>query len=232
MTKAHLKRIALPRTWNIPRKSLNRKSMKFVSRPNPGKLLSLSVSINTFLKEIVNISKTKKEVKALLKFKNVFVNGTKVKDDKFPVGLFDVVYLKESEQAFRLTLTDNGKLSSIEINLKEKDSLLRKIQNKTLLKSGKIQFNFFGSANVILEKNEGKVGDVLLLENNKVKKKLSLEKGNTVMLIAGRHIGAIAKVIDIQDAKIFIELDGNEIETLRKYAYVIGEKTPIIKVRE
>ena len=62
MTKTVLKRIALPRTWDVPRKSFNRNKRKFVSRPNAGKSYTTSVSINTFLKDIVKVANTRREV--------------------------------------------------------------------------------------------------------------------------------------------------------------------------
>jgi len=232
MSKTHLKRIALPRTWNVPRKSLNRQKMKFVSRPNPGKGIELGVSVNTFLKEIVFLAKTKKEVKALLQFKHVFVNGTRVRDEKFPVGLFDVVYLEELDQSFRLTLSELGKIAAVDIDKKEKDSFIKRIEGKTLMKGDKLQMNLFGGSNFIVEKDQGNTGDTFVIVDGKVKSTIELTKGNLVFLTAGRHIGAIAKVVKVQDEVIFIEVDGNEIETLKKYAYVIGEKSPAVTVRQ
>lgn len=231
MSKGHLKRIALPRTWNVPRKSWQRQKMKFISRPHPGKPFELCTSVNTFLKEMIQVAETKKEVKALLQFKHVFVNGKRVRDERFPVGLFDVVYLEESKESFRLTLNHYGKLAAVAVDDKEKEILIKKIERKTNLKGGKIQLNTFGGYNVIVDKNQGKVGDVLVVEKQNIKESLSLDKGKIILLIAGRHIGSTAKVVDVQGNVIRVDIGDQEIETLKEYAYVIGDKKPIITIR-
>lgn len=232
MSKSHLKRIKLPRTWAVPRKSLNRNRLKFISKPNAGKDRNWCMSINTFLKEGTGLAKTTKEVKAMLQFKHVFVNGNRVRDDKFPVGLFDVVSFEEIDDCYRLVLNKFGKLAAIKIDAKEKDILLKQIEGKTVLKGGKLQLNLSASANLIVEKDQGATGDVIVLKNGKIDKVLPLKKGSQVMLIAGRHIGSIASVTEIQENKIFIDVDGNNVETLKEFAFVVGDKKPIVAVTQ
>ena len=224
MTKTTLKRIALPRTWSVPRKSLNREKRTFISRP-VGKTLMLSVALNTFLKEILFLAKTKKEVKALLKHQVVLVNGLRVKDDKFPVTLFDVVTLESMGESFRAVLTENGKLSGVSIPAKEATLLLRRVEGKTLLTGNKLQVNLSGSANMLFDKTALKVGDSLIISNKKVVKEISLAVGVTVVLIAGRHIGTAAKVTEIDGNSIFVETKKGVFKTLKKYAFVVGEKS-------
>ena len=193
MVKYHLKRIALPRTWNFPRKSLNRDSKVFVSK-STGKSMIHSVPINTFIKEIVFLAETKKEVKFMLKNKTVLVNGTKVKDEKFPVGLFDIVSFEEMKKYYRLTLSVHGKLAAVEIDAKEKDTLIRRVESKQIIKGGKLQLNLFGSANLNVEKNDVAVGDVLVMKDGKVESVMTLSEGHQVILINGQHCGKIGVV--------------------------------------
>lgn len=232
MTKTILKRIALPRTWSVPRKSLNRERRAFVSRPNSGKDFMLTVSLNTFLKEVVFVAQTKKEVKALLQFQHVFVNGTRVRDEKFPVGLFDVVELQESKQFFRATLSETGKITGVEIPAKEAKTLVKRVEGKSVLKGGKLQLNLSGSANLLVDKTSVVTGDSVIVTDKKIAKELPAKKGQSVLLISGRHVGKIGLISDIQDQKIFIESDGNTFETLKKFAYVIGEKKSEVTVRQ
>lgn len=222
MVKQHLKRIALPRTWSVPRKP--REPKVFVSRPNPGKSLMLGISINTFLKELAQIVDTKREVKEILRYKHVYVNQTLVRDEKFPVGLFDVVHIAESEVQFRLTLSTNGKLAAIEIPAAEKDTLPKRIENKTIIRGGKLQFNLFGSGN-ILTTEKASVGDVFLLTKGKITKTISLQKGETAMLIAGRHCGKKGTIVAIEDSAIVLDVDGKHITTLKRYAYAVDAIT-------
>ena len=137
----------------------------------------------------------------------------------------------ESKQFFRLTLSPTGKLIGIEIPAKESKTLVKRVENKTILKSGKLQLNLSGSANLIVDKTTVKTGDSVCIEDKKITKEIPAKKGQTVLLISGRHIGAIGTVSDIQDSKLFIEKDGSTIETLRKFAYVLGEKKSEVTVR-
>ena len=235
MSKIHLKRIALPRTWGLPRKSVNRQKMKFASKPNAGKDLNLTLSLNNLLKDVLKLAKTKKEVKAMLQFKHVFVNGKRVRDEKFPVGLFDVISFDELDKCYRLTFSKFGKLVAVEIDCKEKDTQISLIKGKTLLKGGKLQLNLFGSVNILVDpksKESFKVGDSVVIKNKKVDSVLSLEKGASVMLIGGSKIGNLAIVEDIKDKVLFIKINDKVVETLTKYAYVVGSKKPIVKVVE
>lgn len=219
MTKAHLKRIALPKTWNIPRKS--RDSKVFVSRPNPGKKLELSISINTFLKELIHLVETRKEVKEILRYKHVLVNGAIVRDEKFPVGLFDVVSFQETNQQFRLTFAQNGKLVAVAIPEAEKSQLLKRVEGKTVLPKTVIQLNLFGSS-VLRSTEKVSVGDSVIIVDKKITSVLPLDVSARVMLIAGRHSGKIGTVKELKEGAVMLEVDGKDIQTLRKYAYPIG----------
>lgn len=234
MSKNHLKRIALPRTWALPRKSVNRKKMKFASKPTAGKNLFLSMSLNNVVKDLLKLASTKKEVKAILQFKHLFVNGKRVRDEKFPVGIFDVISFDELDSCYRLTLNKFGKLSSLEVDCSEKEIQVKKILGKTIMKGNKLQLNLFGSSNITVSdvKESFKVGDSIVIKNKKYDSTLPLASGSLVMLTGGRYMGHSAVVKEIKDHVLFIELDGKVVETLTKYAYVIGKNKPIIKVVE
>jgi small subunit ribosomal protein S4e len=225
MVKCHLKRIAMPKTWGLSRRrSPTREKQVFVSRPNPGKPFEYVIPINNFLKELVFVAETRKEVKALLRYKHVLVNGKIVRDEKFPVGLFDVVEIQESEKCYRLSLTDHGKMRAIEIPASEKSFIPRRIEDKTQIPGGKIQYNLFGGANII-SSEKASVDDVLC--DGKV---LKLEKGATVMLISGNHRGQIGKVIESKEHEIIVDVEEAQVKTLKKYAYVLGGAKSIITV--
>ncbi|MFT4325885.1 MAG: hypothetical protein ACMXYK_00080 [Candidatus Woesearchaeota archaeon] len=227
MVKTVMKRIALPRTWAVPRKSLERESRTFISRPNPGKSYLLSVAINTFLKELTPTAHTRKEVKHILKTRTVLVNGTRVKDEKFPVGLFDVVSLVEDDQNYRLTLNIKGKMVAEET----KDvTVPRRVVNKSVLSKGRQQLNLFNGSNCIAA-DKVAVGDSVVLKDGKVSKTYPLVAGANIMLVGGKHIGKIGTVKEFKDASIFVDVDGVTLETSKKYAYVLGDAKEHIVVR-
>ena len=133
--KRHLKRISAPKTWDI-----KRKANKFIARPFPsGHKLEHTVSISTLLKEMIKTAKTTKDIKYILNNKEVLINGKKVKEHRRPVGLMDVVELKEINESYRIILSEKGKLKAISIKGDEAKIKLCKIVDKTKIKKNKMQ---------------------------------------------------------------------------------------------
>lgn len=230
MVKNHLKTMASPKTWNV-----KRKGRIFILRPHPGPhSLKNSVSLNFLLIEILKLAKTKKESNYILHNKEIAVDGKKRKSISFPVGLFDLISIKDIKKNFRIIINKKGKLGAIEIDDKEASLKPYKIADKKLV--GKmIQLNLFDGSNLLVDKDDYKVGDTLLIEPAKkeIKQHLKLEKGNTIFLTGGRHLGEIGTIEDISGNKIIYKMQSSEVyETLKKYAFVIGTDKPIIKLNE
>ena len=125
-----------------------------------------------------------------------------------------------------------GKIDLIKINKEE--SLLKpcKIIGKTIVR-GKLQLNLFDGKNILADKNLYKVGDTLLLSlpGQKISKHLKLDKKSAIFLTGGKHIGEIGNVEDIIKNKVIYKNNkGDLIETSKKYAFVIGDSKPLIKL--
>ena len=144
MTKSHLKRLASPRTWPIMKKTLT-----YVSRPFPGPhKMEHQVSITVFLRDMVSVLKTAKEVKYVLHNKDCLIDGKVCNDDKRPVGLFDVVSLPKLKKHFRILINDKNKLYGKEISDKEAKLKVSKLTGKSTLKKGLTQLNLFTRAHL------------------------------------------------------------------------------------
>jgi len=231
MVKYHSKRIALPRTWGIPRKSVDRVRNMFVTRPSAGKSHMTTMAANTIIKELIKLVPTTREVKSILRTKHVLVNGNRIRDEKFPIGLFDVIEFQELGRQFRVILSPVGKLAVLEIDAKEKSTHVRQVLGKTLLKKGTLQLHLSGSNNLLLDKNAYSIGDSLLFTDGKVSKTFTPTAGNCVLLIAGRHRGSIGTIVEVKDQAIFLDVQGSQIQTLKKYAYIVGDKKPAIAIQ-
>lgn len=219
----------MPKTWPIAKKE-----NKFITRPFPGMDFELSLPLNLVFRDLLNLSKTTKESKQILIHNYVFVNGIQKKDVKQLLGLFDVLELKGINKAYRLLLNQKNKLYLSLIDEKEVKMRPNKIVGKTILKKGRVQLNFMNGYNIIVEKDEFKVGDVLLLElpEKKIKDVFTLEKGVFVYLIGGKHVGKVGKVEDFDSSKLKFKI-GNELyETDRRHSFVIGKDKPIINVEK
>lgn len=216
--KSHLKSIAAPKTWAI-----KRKRHKFIARPKPGKKFFYSASLGFVLRFLLKHAKTSKEIKHILNTKEVLVDGKRRKSLKYPVGLMDVVEIPTLKEKYRMMISSRGKLF-----MEKSESSFKpcKIVGKKLHK-GKHQISFFDGRTMLVEDaTKFKSGDSLELDISKkiVKRHLKLDKGAKVVLIGGRNIGCTGKVVDITEKIIVIKTkDGSTLQTLKKYAYVVGD---------
>tara|TARA_Y100000310_G_scaffold167856_1_gene167803 strand:- start:12599 stop:13330 length:732 start_codon:yes stop_codon:yes gene_type:complete len=221
MGKNHLKTLAAPKTW-----PLKRRLRKYVLRPYPGPHnLRFSMPLNVILRDLINISENTKETKKILFSKNVLVDGKRRKEVKFPVGIFDCISIKETNQNFRIILNEKGKLDFIEIKDEENSIKPSKIIGKTMMKNSKIQLNLNDGKNITLDKGDQKVGDTLILSlpDWNISKHLKLEKNAIVFFTGGKHIGSTGTVEEIRGSKIIYKnKEGDMVETLKKHAFVIG----------
>lgn len=227
----HLKRLTAPRTWPI-----KRKVSKFVTKPNPGRPLGRCIPLNILLKDILGLAKTTREVKKILRYNNLLVDGIRRTDAKFPVGLMDTIKIIEIQKYYRITINKKGKLSPIEIEEAEVNIKPCKIINKSLVK-GKTQLNLFDGRNVLVEKNGTPLGyktaDSLLLKlpEQDIKEHIKLGKDSIIFLTDGKHTGEIGTVTDISGKKTKYKLSSGEIvETSTDYVFVIGKEKPSVKV--
>jgi small subunit ribosomal protein S4e len=228
MVNNHLKRLAVPKTWDI-----KKKGRVFVARPHPGgHKAEYSVPLIVLFRDMMKRAKTVSEMKYILHNKEVLRNGVKLTDHKAPIGLLDVISIPELKEHNRVVFSTRGKLKSIQIDDKEAKLLPSMIINKTSLKGGKTQINFSNGYNIIVEKDSYKTGDVLVIDLSakKVAKHLKLAKGAQIYLIGGKHIGVTGTLEDIKGNKILFKHGKEVFETDRDYAFVVGKEKPVIKL--
>jgi small subunit ribosomal protein S4e len=228
MVKNHLKRLNAPRTWKIKRKGI-----KFIVKPNPGPhSMSEGVPLTVIIRDILGYAKTTREVKRILSENNVLIDGIRRKDHRFVTGFMDTITFTETKEYFRVVINKKGNIILIKID--EKDASIKpcKIIGKTKIK-GKTQLNLFDGKNILVEKEEYKTGDslVLAVPKQEIKSYLKLDKGSLVYLTSGSHIGEIGTIEGIMGNKIKYKTPkGDVFETLKKYAFVIGKDKSIIKL--
>lgn len=226
MSEAHLTRLVAPKTWHIKRKGL-----KFITKPMPGPhSLDTGVPFSVLLKEILDSASTTKEVKKILNTNGIKIDGKVRKDFRFSVGIFDTIEFTSTNEYFRIILNKKGKLDLIKI--KKEEVLLKpcKIIGKTM-ERGKLQLNLFDGKNILADNDTYKVGDTLLLSlpEQRIISHLKLDKKSTIFLIGGKHIGEIGNVEDVIENKIiYKDQKGELVETLKKYAFVVGDDKPLM----
>ena len=85
----HLKRLAMPRSWPLPRKTTI-----WVTRPAPGAhSLDLCMPINLVIRDVLGLAHSTREVRHILHNGLAKVDGRICKDTRRGVGLMDVLSL-------------------------------------------------------------------------------------------------------------------------------------------
>ncbi|MBU4501796.1 MAG: 30S ribosomal protein S4e, partial [Nanoarchaeota archaeon] len=160
MVKRHLSRLGAPKSWPIQRKGI-----KWIARPSPGPhTLKNCITLSLAIKNLLKYAKTTKEVKIILNEGKILIDKIVRKDHKFPLGIMDVIDIPSTKENFRVLYTDKGKFRLVKISADEGKLKPTKIVGKTILKGKKIQLNFYDGKNLIVDKEEYKVNDTLILE--------------------------------------------------------------------
>lgn len=236
---SHLKRLAAPKHFPI-----ERKTRKFIVSPRSGPHSKhRCIPLKVIIRDILKYVNSGKEAKKIIKAGDFKIDGVVRRDDKYPVGLMDVIEIQKTNEYFRL-VPKKGKLIITKISKENAKQKLCQIKNKTTIKKGNLQLNLHDGKNIIVNiKNPKKpsedvykVGDTLVisLPYQKIKGHLSMKEGNLAIITDGQHAGLVGKIIKIMILKkikanrIRIKSEGKEIKTLKEYAFVIGKNKPEI----
>lgn len=213
----HLKRIAAPKSWPI-----KRKGTKYVAIPSGSVEDSLPLIIVT--RDILNLTRTKKETKKILQEAHILVNGRVVRDEKYPLRLFDILTLKPSNVHYRIVLGKKGKFK-VEQESKGVDEKISKITNKRVLKGKKVQINLSDGRNYLSDM-ACKPGDSVVISfgKNKIERVIPFEENKEAMIIVGKNSGEKGKIlkIDKEKNKIKFRLDDQDKEIeIRKESLMV-----------
>ena len=226
----HLKRFSAPNTWRI-----ERKVKKWAIRPSPGphpvwRSLPLAVVVRDYL----NLADNAREAKKIIAARKILVDGKARRDYKFPCGLMDVISIPEMEEYYRVMLDSKGRLRLVKILEEEAQWKLCRIENKKMVRGGKLQLNLHDGRNMIVENNEYKTGDALKISvpNQEIIDKILLKKGYLALIIGGMHAGEIAEIDEI---KVTMSPKPNIIKlknfsTIKPYVFPIGKDKPIVEL--
>ena len=229
----HMKRLAVPKAWPIPKKA-----HIYATKQRPGAhSVSTSLPATIILRDLLKVCDTAREAKKIVANRDLLVNCRAVKDAKTPVGLMDVVSLPKTGKNYRIVLTSKGKLTAVEIAEADAKWIIARVEGKTRVPGGKLQLNLSGSRNLILDSNKYKTGDSvkLSLENNEIIGEYALDKGAVVLVISGSHAGKIETVETVETVKgpaSNVVLFQNGSRTIKDNVFVIGSGSSEITLPE
>lgn len=185
---------------------IERKGTQYVARPFGS--LQNSVPVVIALREMLNLAHTRKEVQHIINKKILKLNGREVKDYREPIYLFNIL---EAGKNYILSLTENNRFKFDET--KSSSQRLCKVIGKKVLKGKKIQINLHDGTNV-LSSEKISVGDSVYLDSKgKIAKHVSVEKGKTCFIIAGKYTGSSAKIESIEGNYVQISITEKKIST-------------------
>lgn len=229
----HLKRLATPRSWTVPRKT-----NVYTSKPRPGPhAIARAVPISTLLRDYLRIAATGREARGAIHDGDVLVDGRVVKDAKFPVGFMDVVSVPKLKRAWRIVIDQKGRLRVVEEETKNTGWKLVQIDDKTTIQGGRTQLNLHDGRNLLVKKDDYRTGDVLKLEvpSQKIIGHFPQKEGATVLVIGGQHAGEIAPIEAIVATRshkanlVRLKEGDHTFTTVKPYAFPIGDRKNLPK---
>jgi small subunit ribosomal protein S4e len=234
----HLKRHQSPNFWPI-----HRKTGKWAIRTSSGPhTLNGSIPLTVLLRNELKYAKTAKEAKIIIKNGKVLVDGKKRLNERFPVGLMDVVSLPSSGEIYRVLPEQGGRLKLLAIPEEESKTKLCSITGKTTQRGGKVQLNLHDGKNLVItsEQDNYNVHDVLeiTLPEKEIREHIEFKEMQQALIIGGRSQGAQGILIGFgpepgwKKTATIRTSEGDDIRTLAKYVFVVGSNKSIRKLSE
>ena len=227
----HLKRLAVPTAWHIPRKT-----NVWVARVNPGphpKERSLPLAI--IVRDILKLCDNMREAKAIITGRNVMVDGRVVTDIRFPVGLMDKLTLLKSDEHYMMVINRQGKILPVPIDKGESKWKIVRIEGKRKIRGGKFQINTHDGRCMVMEECKYRPNDVLKLEipNQKILGYIPFAKDSIGYIIGGSHVGEIGHIegVNIIRSSLPNTVRFKEgFSTTMDKVFVIGTARPLINL--
>ena len=174
----------------------------------------------------------------MLQKRDVLVDGKAVLEEKFPLGLMDVISLPKMGLHYRLVLLKGG-FRAVEVKKEEAVFKLCKIIGKRLVKKGRIQLAFHDGRTQMIEKEEDRfrVGDSVKLSIPKQSLAgfLKLEKNARCYVFHGRHSGEVGVLEEIRErpgskaSDAYLKAGSKQVITRKDYLFVVPEDFKLVQ---
>ena len=228
----HMKRLAMPRSWPLPRKT-----SIWVTKAAPGAhTLELCMPVVVVIRDILGYAKSAREVRHILHNNLVSIDGRICKDSRRGVGFMDVLTL--GEENYRCIVDQKGILRYRQISKKEAETKVCRINGKTTIKGGKTQLHLHDGRNILTDDaGEYNTGDslVLALPSQEIKEHIRFSDGIKCYLTGGAHVGEFAEVSEyiVKRSSMPNEVQFGEFGTVVSNVFAVGDqKLPSTEVVE
>ncbi|UCE43894.1 MAG: 30S ribosomal protein S4e [Candidatus Bathyarchaeota archaeon] len=242
----HLKRKPAPKSWSI-----HRKELVWTVKPKPGPhRISNCIPLLLIVRDILGLAKSRKDAKTIISQGEVKVDGDTEREDRFPVGLMDVISVPALEKAYRVLPSGKG-LMLHPIDAEEAKLKLCRIENKRVIKGGHMQLNLHDGRCVLVqvedpknpEKNVYRALDVLKIgiPDQEVLEHSNLVEGMPAIIFGGKNMGRHGSIFAFEERLgqkrrnqlVTIEdEDGIRFQTIVDLVFPLGHKKPWISLPE
>ena len=226
MSRSHIKRLVMPRSWPLPRKS-----SIWVQKPNPGgHNIENCMPLALILRDVLGVAHTHREAKRILHSRQVKVDGRIETDGGRGVGLMDA--LTVGDDSYRCILDTNGKLRYRIISSDDAGSKVCRVMGKTTIRGGRTQLHLHDGRNILMDDASAyRAGDsiILSLPEQQITTHLKFTEGSLSYLTGGSHIGetAIIRGHDVKRSSKANEVEFDDFSTIADYVFVIGSSADI-----
>jgi small subunit ribosomal protein S4e len=244
--RRHLKRKPAPKTWPI-----HRKEKTWTTKPKPGPHpISRCLPLALVIRDILGFAKTRKESGTIISEGKIRVDGKIRREERFPVGLMDVISIPEIEKMYRILPFEKG-LMLHPIKTEEITFKICRIENKTTLKDGHVQLDLHDGTNIKVQvKDPLKPEEDIYKTLNSLKvsipdleilEYMKLDKGAPAIIVGGKNIGVHGKIVSIEERtsqkrrNFLVTIEDkkrNSFQTTLDFVFVVGSKAPCISLPE
>lgn len=241
-----LKRKPAPKMWPI-----HRKEAVWTVMPKPGPhSISRSLPLILIVRDMLKFAKTAKEAKNIISQEKMMVDGKVRRDERFLVGLMDVISVVDAKKSYRVLPYDKG-LFLNPTDSKEASFKLCRIENKTVVKGGNVHLNLHDGTSSMIQVSDPQnpeedtyhTLDVLKLSvpDREILGHTKLTVGAPAIVIGGKNIGKYGKIVSIEkkpnkkrrDLLVTIkDADGDELQTILDFIFILGDTEPAISLPE
>jgi small subunit ribosomal protein S4e len=220
---ARLKRLTTPKWWPIERKT---KKYTFATRgPHPREN---SLPLTILLRDVLKLAETGKEAETVIRKGEILVDGRKVKDPNYGVGIFDVIEIPSMGKCWRV-IPKNG-LSFLEIPQSEKKLKICKIVDKKILNGNKTQLNLNDGRNILTSEKYSTQDSILIeVPEQKIVSHLKFDKGSVAIVFGGKNSGIVSKIKELEQNRAWLG-DETPFEVPRRMLIIVGKEKPAIKL--
>jgi small subunit ribosomal protein S4e len=239
--KERTKREVSPIFWPI-----HRKEQVWAVHPSPGPHGSNeSLPLLVVLRDLLGYAENRREAEVMLTEGKIKVDGRMRTDERFPVGLMDVVEIRDANQYFRVLPSGKG-LTLHPISKEEGKFKLCRIESKTTERGGHVQLNLHDGRNLLIKASEPlhpseeayKIHDALRIDvsSQDVLDHLIFRDGILALVTGGKSRGQYGQILDIENrpgafsTAIVRSPNGKEIRTVIDYIFPVGIDSPLISL--